>query len=117
MAGFIAHLLITAAMLLVVANVIDGLEIKGWTAAILGALILGLANALVRPLMVFLTFPLTILTFGLFLLIVNGIILQLTAFLTPGIKIDGCGSAILGAVILAALNIAIEFLVGAAWPR
>ena len=113
---FFAHLVITAGLLLVVANIVQGVRVDGWSAALLGALVLGLANAIVRPLMIALTLPLTVLTFGLFLLVVNGITLQLMAALTPGIKIEGCGSAIVGAIVLAVLNMAIEFLLGPAWP-
>lgn len=113
---FLSHLLITAALLLVVANLVEGIKVDGWGAAFIGALILGLANACVRPLMIFLTLPLTVLTFGLFLLVVNGVMLQLTAALTPGVKVDGCGSAILGSIVLALLNIAISMLLGPAWP-
>jgi putative membrane protein len=113
---FLSHLLITAALLLVVANLVEGIKVDGWGAAFIGALILGLANACVRPLMIFLTLPLTVLTFGLFLLVVNGVMLQLTAALTPGVKVDGCGSAILGSIVLALLNIAISMLLGPAGP-
>ena len=113
---FFAQLIITAGLLLIVANLVAGIQIDGWSAALLGALVLGLANACVRPLMILLTLPLTVLTFGLFLLVVNGITLQITAALTPGIKIDGCGSAILGSIILALLNMAIAVLLGPTSP-
>jgi putative membrane protein len=109
---FIAHLVITAGLLLVVANLVKGIHIDGWGPALLGALVLGLANACVRPLMILLTLPLTVLTFGLFLLVVNGVMLQLTAMLTPGIKVSGCGSAIVGGIVLALLNIAIALVLG-----
>jgi len=109
---FVAQLILTAALLLIVANVVDGIKVEGWGSALLGAFVLGLANALVRPLMILLTLPLTLLTFGLFLLVVNGIMLQLTAALTPGIEVRGCGSAILGSLVLALLNMAIAFVFG-----
>ena len=70
MIEFLTHLLVTAALLLIVANLVEGIQIEGWSSAILGALVLGLANACVRPLMIVLTLPLTVLTFGLFLLAV-----------------------------------------------
>jgi putative membrane protein len=111
---FIAHLVITAGLLLIVANLVEGIHIDGWGPALLGALVLGLANACVRPLMILLTLPLTVLTFGLFLLVVNGVMLQLTAMLTPGVKVNGCGSAIVGSIVLALLNIAIALLLGPA---
>ncbi len=113
---FIAHIVITAGLLLVVANLVEGIKVEGWGPAMLGALILGLANALVRPLMIILTLPLTVLTFGLFLLVVNGVMLQLMAVLTPGVDVKGCGSAILGGFILALLNIAIALVLGPVWP-
>jgi putative membrane protein len=109
---FIAHLVITAGLLLIVANLVEGIRIDGWGPALLGALVLGLANACVRPLMVLLTLPLTVLTFGLFLLVVNGVMLQLTAMLTPGVNVSGCGSAIIGSIVLALLNIGIALLLG-----
>jgi putative membrane protein len=113
---FLAHLFITAGLLLIVANLVEGIHIDGWGAAILGALVLGLANACVRPLMILLTLPLTVLTFGLFLLVVNGVMLQLTAALTPGVRVEGCGAAIVGSLVLALLNIAIALVLGPAWP-
>jgi putative membrane protein len=76
---FVAHLLLTAALLLLVANVVRGVEVEGWGSAFLGAIVLGLVNAFVRPVMVVLTFPLTIITFGLFLLVVNALMLWLVA--------------------------------------
>ena len=113
---FLAHLVITAALLLVVANVVAGIKVDGWGAALIGALILGLANACVRPLMILLTMPLTVATFGLFLLVVNGMVLQLMAALTPGVKVEGCGSAIIGSIVLSLLNIAISIVLGPTWP-
>ncbi len=109
---FLTQIFITAALLLIVANLVKGIQIEGWGAALLGALILGIANALVRPLMVLLTLPLTLLTFGLFLLVVNGVMLQLMAALTPGIKVAGCGTAIIGGVVLSLLNLLIAFAFG-----
>jgi putative membrane protein len=62
----------------------------------------------VRPLMVFLTLPFTILTFGLFLLVVNALMLWLVAVLVPGIRIQGFGPAFLGSLVLTLLNLAVE---------
>jgi putative membrane protein len=109
---FLAHLLVTAALLLLVANSVRGVEIEGWGSAILGALALGLVNAFVRPLMLVLTFPLTMLTFGLFLLVINALMLMLAGGLVPGIRIRGFGPALLGSLLLSLLNLALEVLVG-----
>jgi putative membrane protein len=108
--------LVTAALLLLVANLVRGVQVAGWGAAFLGALVLGLVNALVRPVMVVLTLPLTILTFGLFLLVVNALMLWLVAALVPGIKVQGFGPALLGSLLLTLLNLAVASLVGPAWP-
>ena len=115
MIEFLAHLLLTAALLLLVANLVRGVEVEGWGSAILGALVLGLVNAFVRPLMVVLTFPLTILSFGLFLLVVNALMLWLVAAMVPGIRVQGFGPALLGSLVLTLLNLAVAALVGPGW--
>lgn len=116
MAAFLAHLLITAALLLLVANLVSGVHIAGWGPAFLGALVLGFVNAFVRPLMILLTLPLTVLTFGLFLLVVNAFMLWLVAALVPGIQVRGFGPALLGSLLLTLLNLAVAALVGPGWP-
>jgi len=115
MALFLAHLLVTAALLLVVANLVAGVRVAGWGPALLGAVVLGLVNAFVRPVMILLTLPLTILTFGLFLFVVNAGVLWLVAALVPGIEVRGFGPALLGSLLLTVLNLAVAALVGPAW--
>lgn len=112
---FLAHLLVTAALLLLVANAVRGVEIEGWGPALLGALALGLVNAVVRPIMVVLTLPLTILTFGLFLLVINALMLRLVGALVPGIRIQGFGPALLGSLLLTLLNLALAAIAGPGW--
>lgn len=102
-----AHLVITAAMLLLVSSFVKGVEVKDWGAAFIGAIVLGIVNAVVRPIMVFLTLPLTLLTFGLFLFVVNALMLWIVAGLTPGIQIERFSSAFLGSLLLTLLNIVI----------
>jgi putative membrane protein len=85
--------------------------VEGWGSAIIGAVVLGLVNFFVRPVMVILTFPLTILTLGLFLLVVNGLMLWLLAGLVPGIHLQGFGSAILGSLLFSLLNLAVSAIV------
>lgn len=113
--AFLAHLLITAALLLLVAGAVRGVVVSGWGPAFLGALVLGLVNAFVRPLMILLTLPLTVLTFGLFLLVINALVLWLVAAIVPGIKIEGFGAALLGSLLLTVLNLLVALLVGPAW--
>jgi putative membrane protein len=113
MLEFIAHLFISAALLLVVANIVSGVQIESWGSAIIAALLLGLVNAIVRPLLVLFTLPLTILTLGLFLLVINALCLQLAGALTPGVKIAGFGPALIGSLLLTLLNLAVGALLGA----
>ena len=115
MIAFLAHLLITAALLLLVANLVRGVQIAGWGPAFLGAIVLGLVNAFVRPVMVLLTLPFTVMTFGLFLLVVNALMLWLVAALVPGIRVQGFGPALLGSLLLTLLNLAVASLAGPGW--
>ena len=115
MAEFLAHLVLTAALLLIVANVVRGVEVEGFGSALLGAFALGLVNAVVRPLMLVLTLPLTVLTFGLFLLVINALMLWLVAVLVPGVRIQGFGPALLGSLFLTVLNVGVELLIGPGW--
>jgi putative membrane protein len=114
-AGFFAHLIVSAALLLVVANAVRGFRISGALSALLAALVLGLVNAVVRPVAVVLTLPLTFVTFGLFLLIVNGLMLKLAAVFVPGFRIDGFTPAIWGSLLLTLLNLLIEAAMGPGW--
>jgi putative membrane protein len=107
---FLEHLILTAALLLFVSNLVRGVHVQGWGSALVGAIVLGFVNAVVRPLMVLLTLPFTILTFGLFLLVVNALMLWLLAALVPGIRVQGFGSALLGSLVLTLLNLAVELL-------
>jgi len=115
MLEFLAHLLITAALLLLVANLVRGVQVAGWGSALFGAFVLGLVNAFVRPAMVLLTLPLTVLTFGLFLLVVNAFVLWLVAALVPGVRVAGFGPALVGSLLLTLLNLAVAILIGPDW--
>jgi putative membrane protein len=112
MAVFLVHLFFTAALLLLVAHLVRGFQVEGWGSAILGAIMLGLVNAFVRPVMVLLTLPFTILSFGLFLLVVNAFMLWLVSALVPGIRIQGFASALLGSLLLTFLNMGVASLMG-----
>jgi putative membrane protein len=106
------HLVLTAALLLLVANMVTGLEIDSWGAAFIVALLLGLINAIVRPVMITLTIPITVVTFGLFLFVINALMLWLAAAISPGVKVDGFGAAFFGSLLLTILNILIAFIFG-----
>jgi len=107
---FLVHLVLTAALLLVVANVVRGFEVKSFGSALIGALVLGLVNAVVRPILAFLTLPLTIVTLGLFLFVINALMLWLMSALVPGIRIHGFLPALFASVLLAVLNLIIGLI-------
>lgn len=113
--SFFAHLIVSAALLLLVANAVSGVEIRGAVSAILAALVLGLVNAVVRPLAIVLTLPLTVVTFGLFLLVLNGVMLKLTTALVPGFRIRGFMPAVWGSLLLTLLNLLIDAFMGPGW--
>jgi len=89
MRGFLVRLLITALGLWVADQLLPGIVITGTGALIVSALLLGVVNAVIRPILLILTLPLTVLTLGLFILIVNGISLGVVAWLVPGFHIAG----------------------------
>ena len=111
MVELLARLIINAALLLIVSRLVPGLSVEGWGSAIIGAVVLGLVNFFVKPVMVILTLPLTIITLGLFLLVVNALMLWLVSGLVPGIHLRGFGSAILGSLLFSILNLAISAIV------
>ena len=101
---FILHWLITAVALGAAAYLIPGIYVASGPTLIIAALVLGLVNATVRPLLVLLTLPLTVLTLGLFYLIVNGIAFGIAAALVPGFRVASAGSAIGGALIVSLVS-------------
>lgn len=100
MKGFFFRLLITALGLWAAATIVPGVEIVGWQALLVSALLLGIVNAVIRPVILFLTLPLTVLTLGLFIFVVNGISLGIVAWLVPGFELAGLLSATLGACVV-----------------
>lgn len=98
--GLLAKLLITMVALFVTAYIIPGMSIEGIFAGFVAALILGVVNVVIKPIFIVLTLPLTILTMGLFLLVINGLMLMLAAALVPGFMVAGFWSAVFGAILL-----------------
>ena len=99
-AGFLAHWLTTAAALGVTAWILPGVRVDSLAALAVSALVLGFVNAIVRPLLVLLTLPFTVLTLGLFYFVVNGIAFGLAAFLVPGFSVASFFTAVLGAFVV-----------------
>ena len=100
MRGFVTRVIITAAGLLLARALIPGIVIAGWGKLLLAALLLGLVNAIIRPILFILTLPFTIITLGLFLLVLNGISLLIVAYLIPGVSVSSLWAATLGALVV-----------------
>lgn len=104
MGTFLAHWVTTAIALVVADWLLPGVHVSSGLALAIAAVVLGLMNALVRPLLVLLTLPLTVMTLGVFLLVVNGLSFALSAALVPGFTVRSLGSAILGALIVTGVS-------------
>jgi len=112
MKGFLLRLLITALGLWVADRLLPGITITGTGSLIVSALLLGLVNAVIRPVILILTLPLTVITLGFFVLIVNGISLGIAAWLVPGFHIAGLWSATIGAIIVGLTSWAASAFIG-----
>ena len=108
MMEFMLHVVVTAALLFVVGKLVAGIEVRDARAALFGALVLGIANGVIRPVLVFLTLPFTIITLGLFLFVVNAVMLMIAAAVVDGFKVRGFGPALMGSVLLSLLNLAVS---------
>lgn len=110
--GFILVLVLNALALLLVARLIKGIRVSSFGVALVSALVLGLLNALVRPVLLILTLPINFLTLGLFTFVINAFILWLAALLVPGFTIDRFfPTALLAAIVLALINMLINLVI------
>ena len=100
MARFLVQFLFAIAGFWVAQEFVPGIAVQGWTSLVIAALLLGLANAIVRPILVVLTFPVVFLTLGLFLLVINAAMLGLVGWLMKGLTVDGFWPAFWGAIII-----------------
>ncbi|WP_325346739.1 phage holin family protein [Xylophilus sp.] len=114
--AFLLHWAITALALWAASHIFRGLSFDNPGALAVSALLLGFANAVVKPLLVLLTLPLTLLSFGLFLLVINALVLLLVAGLVRGFRISGFWTALFASVFISLLSIAIGMLAGSRDP-
>jgi putative membrane protein len=104
---FLIHWAITAVSLWVASHLFRGLKFDSTGALVVSALLLGLANAVVKPLLIVLTLPLTLVTFGLFLLVINALMILLVAALVKGFKVSGFWTALFASIFISLLSIVI----------
>src|SRR3954451_24005176 len=104
MKGFVLRVLIVAVGLWVASKIVPGVTISDAWSLLGAALILGLVNAVVRPVVIVMTLPLTVLTLGLFLLVINAAMLSFVAWLLDGMTVDGFWSAFFGAIVVSLVS-------------
>ena len=104
------HWILSALVLLVVAHYVPGFRVSGFFVALIAAVVIGLVNGTVGLMVKVVTFPLSVVTFGIFLLIINAIMLKLAAALVPGFQIYGFMPAFWGALLLAVLNMVLRWV-------
>ena len=103
MIGFILRALIAAVGLWIAAKIVPGIGVDSenyWRTLLFAAFLLGVVNAIIRPILILLTLPFTIITLGLFLLVINGLMLELVAFFLHGFHVHGLTAAILGSIVV-----------------
>jgi putative membrane protein len=112
MPGFILRLLIGALGLWLASELVPGIEVKGVWTLFGAALLLGIVNAVVRPLLVILTLPITVLTLGLFLLVINAATLGLVAWMLDDFTIAGFWPAVFGAIVVSLTGWLASYFIG-----
>lgn len=108
MARLIAHWVLSALCILLVARFVPGISVNGFGTALLAAVIIGFVNGTLGVLLKILTFPLIVLTLGIFWIIINALMLKFASLLVPGFNVHGFAPAFWGAIILSLLNIAVR---------
>jgi putative membrane protein len=106
--SFLIQWVVSGAAIIITAYLLPGVAVEGFLAALVTALILGLINAVIRPILILLTLPLNILTLGLFTLVINALLIMLAATIVPGFAVQGFWWALLFGIVLAIVNFALS---------
>lgn len=110
--SFLIHWAITALSLWVASHIFRGVKFDSTGALVVSALLLGFANAIVKPLLIVLTLPLTLVTFGLFLLVINALVILLVAALVKGFRVSGFWTAVFASLFVSVLSLVIGSFIG-----
>jgi putative membrane protein len=103
--------LVTTAAILISAYLLPGVSVRSLGAALVTALVLGLINAIIRPILIILTFPLTIVTLGLFIFVVNALLVLLTSAIVPGFRVQGFGWALIFSLVFSIVSFVLHRIV------
>ena len=113
MRHWVIHWILSGVALLIVANVVSGIQVESFGSALIAALVIGFVNATLGVFLKIVTFPLVLLTLGLFWLVINAAMIELASAIVPGFHVDTFGSAFVGAIVLALVNMFFRWLAGA----
>ena len=113
----LAKWLLSASALLLVAYLYSGVQVQSFTSALIAAFVIGLFNAVLRPVLVLLTLPFTIVTVGLFLFVINALMFWAAAGVLDGFHVSGFGAALLGSLLYSVLGIVIESALGGLFAK
>lgn len=102
------HFIVSTIAILITAYILPGVHVSGLLAAFVLAVVLGAINLILRPILIFLTLPITIFTLGLFILVINGLLIMLASYIVPGFTVDSFWYAILFGIVLAIINWVLE---------
>lgn len=105
MLKILLHFAIVVATFLLLTHYVPGFYLSGWGAAVIAALVFGVVNATIGPLLTFFSLPLIFVTLGVFWFVLNAFLLTLVAFVVPGFSINGFTPALIGSVVLALVNL------------
>ena len=108
--GFLIRLVVNAIALIAVAYLVPGIHVSGFVGALIAALILGVVNAILRPILVIVSLPLEIVTIGLFTLVINGLLFWLVGALHVGLTVDGFWPAFWGALAMGIISWVLSML-------
>jgi putative membrane protein len=108
--GFLIRLIVNAIALIAVAYIVPGIHVSGLGGALIAALILGIVNAILRPILIVLSLPLELVTLGLFTLVINALLFWLVGALHVGLTVDGFWPAFFGAIVMAIVSWILSFL-------
>ncbi len=114
MQDFIIRIIVMSVSIYLVGRFTRLYRVDGYDTALISALVLALINAIVRPLIIFFTLPLTVITLGGFLLVINGISLLIASSLVPRFQLDGCLAATIASALITLSNLILEALLGIA---
>jgi putative membrane protein len=112
MRGWLIHWILSGVALLVVANILPGIQVESFGSALIAALVIGLVSATVGIVLKIILLPFILLSLGLVYFLINGLMLKLASELVPGFRVDGCLTAVIGSILLTLVDYVLNRLAG-----